>query len=373
MDTDTLDLLKNRLVIKHAHFQDVQDQVLRAVQYGRSDEALCVFGPTGVGKTTMQNYLVDTLIKKQRNGWKSNFAPPVLVEAPAQVNHKFPWRSLIEEMLELLGEQDLQSKVDLDDIQQNIKSGLDSRSRRNLSEAKIERLLVKRINKLRPICVFIDEGQHMVESLPPLTQMANANIIKHWANRMDTIFIVFGTHEAKGLLNQNEQLSRRVAPIYFPRYKISDPIEYEQYFHFYGNLVQELGLKIDSVVHNDFRYIYNYSLGCPGNLASWLHKSISYCIDKNIDRISKNILQKNRIATDRLRTMEQAIKNFEAYYESTLEEFDPTSVIADDFGQRDMAFSYTSPKSNKTSKNSFKQKPRSHPVHATKLAENSEA
>lgn len=373
MDADTLDYLENRLVIQHAHFQDVQNQVLRAVQYGRSDQALCVFGPTGVGKTTMQSYLNDVLIRKQENGWRKDCSPPVLVEAPAQINGKFSWRALTVNILEALGETDIASKVDLDAMEEGIKKGLECRIRSRLDMSQLEKLVRDRIKALRPICIFVDEGQHIVERLSISAQIGNANILKHWANTMDTKFIVFGTHEAQGLLNQNEQLSRRVAPIYFPRYRISEPDEYEQFFYFYGNLVKELDLQLEPAIHQDFRFIYNYSLGCPGILVTWLHECIAYCIDKNIKKLTKAILQKHRISTDRLKTMEQAIKNFEAYYESTRTEFDPSTVYADDFGQQDLGLAPVRPSKTLTPKNKkrIQQKPRSYPVHATKPQQDS--
>lgn len=327
MNSDTLMNLNGARLVEHPHFAHVFAEVLRHVQYGRADEPTCVIGPTGVGKTTLQNALVDYLIRQQYTGWRPSSSPPVILEAPAQYSGDFPWRSFMEDLLLTLGEPDLKSKVDLDRIEEAKRSKQAIRGTTRLNIAQIESLVRKRIKALGPVVIFIDEAQNIVEGLSVAKRKQNVNRIKNWANTMNTKFVLFGTHEAKDLLNLNEQLARRIAPIYFPRYRGLEQEEVQQFMDFYKALVEEFDLKMTRDVGKDYQYIYNHSLGCPGLLVSWLHDAISYCIDKNLSSISKRVLKKTQKSHDRLHTIELAIKEFEAYYESTLQDFNPYLVF----------------------------------------------
>ncbi len=367
MNPETLDRLENGIVIRHAHFEDVFNKTLRAVQYGRSDEPICVFGPTGMGKTTMERFLVSEFMRRQNNGWRKGHAAPIMIEVPPQNSNTFSWKDFIEDILIKLGDTDVSKKKDLDAYERNKRAGGEFRENTNLRIGALENILRNRINVLKPIAILFDESQNIVEGLPPREKKTNVNRIKNWANTMDTKFLLFGTHEASGLLNINEQLSRRIVPIYFPRYRRSDSEEYKQFSYFFGNLVRELELNLDPSILKSFNFIYNHSLGSPGVLVSWIHECVAFCIDRKLSKITKSNMQKHRMTNDRLRVIEQAIKNFEAYYESTLEEFNPDEVFADDIGQLDLGLGPTQHKSSKkkTDKKSFKRNPKRHKVHSS--------
>jgi len=367
MNEHTLDLLENRLVIKHRNFVDTQAELLRSIQHGRSDEPVCVIGPTGIGKTKLQHFLADFLIGRQAKGWRSDCHPPLCIEAPAAENGKFPWRPFLEDLLTGLGEIDLSSKVDFERVEVNRRLAKRAPPHTKLSIAGLERLFRIRVNSLLPIVIFIDECQNLVDNVSEVERKANVNRIKSWANTMRTKIVLFGTHEAQSLLNLNEQLARRVSPIYFPRYKRDDESDVNEFASFYVSLIEQADIQIDPACHRDFFTIYDYSLGSPGLLVSWLQKAIVYCIDRNLPKITEDILKRTRYSTDRLRTIELAIKNFEVYQESTYESFNPALILADEPSQPDMfgALQRQQPKSSRARPGA--RKPRSYKVHANRF------
>ena len=255
--------------------------------------------------------------------------PPVIVEAPAQSPTHFDWRSFMRQLLESLGEPSLKTKANLDRVEELRRKGESMLNGRRITLSETERLVVMRIRALKPIAIFIDEAQNMVEGLSLAKRTQNVNRLKSWANTMDTKFVLFGTHEAKDLLNLNEQLSRRITPIYFPRYQGLEQEERQQFFDFFKAMVQEFEIPIGKDVFKDHRYLYNHSLGCAGLMVSWLHNAVAYCIDKNLPSVSKKVLKETQISRDRLLSMEKAIKDFESYYQSTLAEFNPHTVVSD--------------------------------------------
>lgn len=364
MDANTLYRLENEIFVFHSIFEEVFKEILRFIQYGHRDECLCVIGPTGVGKSKMKVYLVDYLVQQSLDGWQPGCHHPITIEAQAKARRDFPWRAFLEDLLLLLGDKDIRRKVDLDEVQRRKQSHVHPPYSSGLSVPQLERLAKQRINTLRPSAILIDEAQNMVEGMSEGDRKTNINRLKYWANSMDTKFILFGTHESKHVLNLNEQLSRRIAPIYFPRYsKTREGIE--RFAEFYLGLKGQLNLTVDKRIEDNFEDIYNYSLGCPGLLVTWIHHSISCCITSGSKSISKPIWDSQKISATRLTTIERAIKTFELELERNKAAFDPDKVFPDE-GQIDLSFDVKQHQFSETSKRRpGQQKPKRHIVHAS--------
>ena len=361
MDSSILNILENEIFVEHPIATEVEADILRFMQYGRQDECLCVVGPTGAGKSSMSRRLISTMITRLDGGWLSNHSYPLYIEAPSQTKREFPWRSFLEELLLLLGEIDLTRKIDLEYAENCRKSGVRPPPVSKLTIGQLERLIRLRVQVLKPVAIIIDEAQNLVEGLSFNDRKANVNRLKNWANTMDTKFIMFGTHESREILNLNEQLSRRITPVYFPRYA-KNKEEMSEFGSFYLGLIKELDIKMDPKINKDFLFIYNHSLGCPGLLATWLYKSIAMAISKNSPRITYDIFIKNKYAKSRLTVMEKAIKNFEIEYQESLGNFNPDEIQPDALPvQFDMNFK--GPGNQRGRPRPGQQNPRRHPTH----------
>lgn len=329
MNSATLELLETNLFIHHKYFEDVYSEILRFIQYGRRDDVLVVLGPTGVGKTTLIRFLEKTLTERISSGWRSDHFPPIVVEAPAQDNNQFPWRAFMENILLSLGEDNLGKKVDLDEAEECRRKGRKLAGKNRLTIGQLQELIRRRIESLRPVAMLIDEGQNIVEGITDKPKKANVNRLKNWANTMKTKIIIFGTHESEAILNLNEQLARRIKPIYFPRYKKTEE-EIVRFAEFYVGLKDALQINVDPKLENDFEYLYNHSLGCAGILSGWVHDAIAYCINSNKKVINKTVMNKCRMSSDRLKTAELAIRKFEEVYFTSQKEFVPELVEVDE-------------------------------------------
>lgn len=371
MNSKILELLENCIPLEHQNFKSVFTEILCKTQHGRKDEVISVIGPSGIGKSTMQRFLAGYLAKQQAAGWKDDHFPPILIEAPASYKGEFPWRSFLEDLLEKLGDLNTSHKIDLDSQESKKRGGTFTTPRTRLTIGQLEKLVRTRIKVLKPIVIFIDECQNFVDQISSADIKSNINRIKNWANTMDTKFMLFGTHEAKDLLNLNEQLARRIIPIYFPRYQRDSESDLKSFAQFYISLIKRLEIKIDPKVHENFYDIYDYSLGCSGLLVSWLHNAISHCITNNCFKITPAIMKKTRHSKDRLATAEKAIKNFELFHQQSLEDFNPNEVFADvNADEQYQPDLLQSPKSQPTTKGNLKpgqQHPKYHKVHENRF------
>jgi ABC-type taurine transport system ATPase subunit len=369
MNNNILELLENRITLEHQNFKSVFTEILCKTQHGRKDEVICVIGPSGIGKSTMQRYLADYLTKQQAAGWKDDHFPPILIEAPSSLKGEFPWRSFLEDLLEKLGDLHTRNKIDLDSQESKKRDGTFTTPRTRLTIGQLEKLLRTRIKALKPVVIFIDECQNFVDQISNNDIKSNINRIKNWANTMDTKFMLFGTHEAKELLNLNEQLARRVVPIYFPRYQRESESDIKAFAQFYISLIKRLEIKIDSKVHENFLDIYDYSLGCSGLLVSWIHNAISHCISNNSFKITPAIMKKTRHSRDQLVIAEKAIKNFELFHQRSLEDFNPNEVYADNEEQYqpDLLQPSQPQASKKRNLKPGQQHPKYHKVHENRF------
>ena len=261
----------------------------------------------------------------------------------------------------MLGEVNLKFKIDIDTIRTQKQQGIGTPSISRLTIGQLERLVRLRINVLKPITIIIDESQNFVEGLGLNDRKANVNRLKNWANTMDTKFILFGTHESRELLNLNEQLSRRITPVYFPRYA-KNTEEMKEFASFYLGLVDALELNLDPRINEDFTFIYNHSLGCPGLLATWIYNSISQCITEKQSKISFATFNRNKMSRSRLAVMEKAIKNFEVEYHASLVNFNPDEVQADE-GPSQLDMNFSGPVNKQRNVKPGKQHPRRFPTH----------
>lgn len=360
MDSKTLYALQHEVYVEHAISKEVEAEILRFMQYGRLDECLCVVGPTGVGKSRMSRLLISKMIARLDSGWRQHSSYPLYIEAPSQTKREFPWRAFLEEMLLLLGEVDLSRKIDLEYAENCRKTGVRPPPLNKLNIGQLERLIRLRVKVLKPIAIIIDEAQNLVEGLSFNDRKANVNRLKNWANTMDTKFVLFGTHESREILNLNEQLSRRITPVYFPRYAKNDE-EVKEFASFYLGLIKELDLNIDPKINKDFLFIYNHSLGCPGLLVTWLYDSIVDCISKKFTKISYQTFVKNKFSKSRLTVMEKAIKNFEVEYHNSFSNFNPDEVHADEYPEQ-TSMDFVDSKGKRGNPRPGKQHPRRFPV-----------
>jgi hypothetical protein len=186
---------------------------LTAPNSGKS--IILLYGPTGVGKSTLVSTLGERLIESLKAAMASDpgFVPAIRIVAPASGEGRFPWRMLYRSLGDALDEPLMDRKVETRVADGRVtlwQAG--SRSTVISMRIAVERALVNRRTSL----VVIDEAVPLIR--------ASGNTLEHHMDAIKTLadlgatLVLVGSYGLQCLAGLDAQVARRTAPVHFRRY-----------------------------------------------------------------------------------------------------------------------------------------------------------
>jgi Cdc6-like AAA superfamily ATPase len=207
-------------VVAHQRLKEVHAALLHAIRHPAGASLIFVFGPTGVGKTTLRQRIEKQLLEDAADDQTTNpgHIPVIALEAASPDSGNFSWKDYYTRALIALDEPMLEEKItyEVHGFHRDAQGQLVIE--RNLTIPDLRRVLETCLMYRRPRAFIVDEAQHfkkMASGRRLLDQMDN---LKSLAGMTDTIHVLIGTYELLGLTNLSAQLSRRSMEIHFPRY-----------------------------------------------------------------------------------------------------------------------------------------------------------
>ena len=193
---ECLDAFKH--VIAHPHLITVDHALREALR--ETGGALLVFvcGPSGVGKTTMKDYV----IRKER-------VPILSLSARPPLSGTFDWKEFLQSGILALEQSWIDRKIALDtgDEEESMRTAQTDRSgarHRPLNRAKDYDLRVSletAIKRRRPAAVIIDDAQHLGKVSGGRQLQNQLDCIKSLADVTETVHVLIGTYELLALRN----------------------------------------------------------------------------------------------------------------------------------------------------------------------------
>lgn len=211
------------VTIAHPHLVTAKEALITAIRESEPNSIVMVFGPTGVGKTTLRHRTEQILIDDLRPELDANrwHVPVASVEAIAPDSGSFCWRSHFKRLLQAMGDPLTDRRrvptLDADSDSEN-RYQLTARSSGSEYRYAVEQTLRFR----KPVAVMIDEAQHLGKVASGRRLLDQLDVIKSIANRTNTVHVLFGTYDLLAFRNLSGQLSRRSVDIHFPRYRVDD-------------------------------------------------------------------------------------------------------------------------------------------------------
>lgn len=301
-------------MVAHPRLKAVHEAVLQVLRQPASTALLVVFGPTGVGKTTLRLRLEHQLWAEAvaASAGPLEHVPIVGVEAQAPESGSFNWKDYYRRALRALHDPVVYQKIDygIRGVRQDSEGRLILGP--NVVVTELRSALEQALAHRRPLAVLVDEAQHLKKMASGRRVLDQMDTIKSLANTTQTLHILLGTYDILGLTQLSGQLSRRSEEIHFGRYHYDDPVEQQQFRRVLYTFQGLLPLPDAPDLVGRAEYCYERCLGCVGVLKTWLTQALAAALNEGLQTLTPAILERTALPTRHLVQMARELVDGEA-------------------------------------------------------------
>lgn len=215
--------------IRHPRVMLMKEELSTLIYEGSQDSILLVCGPTGVGKTTLAEIMVESAIKESQSlmNRDAGIIPAIYVEAPSSGETEFSWRLFYHRILaQMEGSFSMPKTAYGVDATTNqmVKPGGASSNTLSALRLAVGRAMRERKTKF----LVIDEAAHIIRQTQQMQRQLDT--LKSLANECEAQIILIGSYDLYQLVSLSGQLARRTHVLHFERYRQDRP-EDENAFH----------------------------------------------------------------------------------------------------------------------------------------------
>lgn len=274
------------LKINHPILNESFEELWEAVKSYNDGSLILLFGPTGVGKTTIMGLLEKRLLEELKDELLADreMIPLVKAEIMGSSTSKFDWKDFYREILIELSEFSIDNRVDFTKWETRHQPWLpfdnDNYSYKNIAndnrstESRLRKSVEQALRHRRPKVVLLDEAQHLTALSTGRNLLDQQNVIKSLANRTETTHALFGSYELMSFCDLNGQIARRTVNVHFRRYVNTSKKDMTDFENIIWNFQQQLPLEEETDLISHTRYLYEGCFGCIGILKDWLYRSL---------------------------------------------------------------------------------------------------
>jgi len=275
---EKIDYFKN-LTIAHPKLLNAFNEFKDNITVADKNEILLVFGPSGVGKSTLFKQIINHYYKvyKEEMLIDKGLIPIVGTEAIAPDNGRFDWKDFYIRSLTSINEPLIGKKINNDP---NLKGLIPIERNRNAYRRAMENALIYR----KPHAFLIDEAQHISRIAQGKSLRNQMDTIKSLASISTVPFVLFGTYEILKFRNLSGQLIRRGIDVHLSRYKVELEEEREIFQSVLWTFQKHLPFIDEPNLVDHWEYFYTHSLGCIGNLKLWFNRTIEYSLTNDFQK-----------------------------------------------------------------------------------------
>ena len=298
-------------VVAHPHLKKVHEQLWQAIQRPAGTPLIFVFGPTGVGKTTLRCRLEQQLWEAGRSAMAQDpgHVPVVGLEVAVADADSFRWRDYYKRALAALDEPLIDRKALPAHILQERMELRDSGRYKVTSDLRWA--LEQALRHRRPVAFIVDEAQHFRRIASGRRLLDQMDTIKSLANLTGITHVLIGTYELLGFAQLSAQLDRRSCEIHFSRYHIDIPEEMLAFQRVLMTFQRHLPLMGEPDLVAQAEYFYERSVGCVGVLKDWLTRALAAALEDGQETLTRTALERQALPTRKLLRMAREIREGE--------------------------------------------------------------
>lgn len=294
-------------VIAHPHLIKTHQKVWQAIHQLTPGSLIFVFGPTGVGKTTLRSRIEQQLWEAARPIFEQNAGhiPVVGMEVAAADADSFRWRDYYKRALVALDEPMIDKKILPEYPLPGERKPQLNHDRKLTSELRwaLEQALLHR----QPKAFIDDEAQHFGKIAGGRRFLGHMDTLKSLANLTKVTHVLIGTYELFGFADWSAQLDRRSYEIHFPRYNITVSEELEAFKNVLLTFQRHLPLVAQPDLVVKAEYLYERTVGCVGVLKELLNRALATALHSEKQIITQKILEHHILPIRKLQHMAQEI------------------------------------------------------------------
>jgi energy-coupling factor transporter ATP-binding protein EcfA2 len=261
--------------LAHPRLSELKEKVLAAIHDSAPNTLVLVFGPTGVGKTTLCARIEQILTQELAGELATDRAtiPVVKMSAVSPESGNFNWRDHFRRTLCQI-EEPLVNYKRLPLGEEDHPLSFPGQLRKIWAGAEYRYAVEQALHFRHPVAVLIDEAQHFAKVRSGRRLLDQLDVIKSIADRTRTIHVLFGTYDLLSFRNLNGQLSRRSIDIHFQRYRAEEAGDRRIFASVLRSFERQLPFPEPPDLLKDWEYIYERTLGCVGVLKDWLMRAL---------------------------------------------------------------------------------------------------
>jgi hypothetical protein len=264
----------------HPHLVTAVQTLMQAISEPAGASLIFVFGPTGVGKTTLLQRVTQKLTEAALPDLEIDRGriPITGIEAISPEFSTFDWKDFYVRCLIALKEPLMTQKINYKETKLTLR-------------LKLEAALRNR----RPEAFYIDEAQNLTKVVSGRKLRDQSDCLKSIANIAQVRLIPTGTYDLLLLLDLSDQLCRRSINIHFPRYHTDCTREINIFKSVVQTFQRQLPLAQEPDFLQDWDYCYERSLGCVGILKDWLLRTLSAVLqtDQQAETLTRQHLEQH--------------------------------------------------------------------------------
>jgi len=304
--------------VNHPLLEDVDARLTQALLEPAGFAHVLVYGPSGVGKTTMLRRIasrVPELFARQATPgeaparWGGSHPSPSLPPQPLLVLEARPpdggtfnradyYRSALTQLGEAYYQQ--WSLVDIR-ADQTWETKTASRGRGAAAQfhdaPELRRALEEALARRGVRAVIIDEAQHLMKVASGAKLLDQLDWLKSMTNMTGVVHVLIGTYDLLDFRNLNGQAARRGQDLHFPRYQFQHEADRRAFQGALHSLLQQIPLDVDRQdLMNQWFYCYERSIGCVGVLKDWLVRAVASALHTGIQTLRLSQLEQHALS-----------------------------------------------------------------------------